>query len=791
LPIIIENGHEADDVIGTLAVQASELGLSTLISTGDKDLTQLVCPTVTLINTMSNTVYDRQAVIDKFGVPPEKIIDYLALIGDKVDNIPGVPNVGPKTAVKWLDEYGSLEGLIENADQIKGKVGDNLRSSLSILPLSKQLVTIYKDLDLPLKVQNLKREMPQKEVLIDLYKHLEFKTWLSELLAEQVNVLHEQYDVIDDPQKLTKWIKQLEKKTEFALDIQSTHMDAMQAELVGLALAIAPKKSIYIPLAHDYDSAPAQLDRQAVLAELAPVLADPSKTLVGENLKFILNLLLKYGVEVKNQLFDTMLESYIQSSSSARHDKNTLALKYLGRRTLTYEELAGKGAKQIVCNKLDIDKMTQYAAENADVTLQLHHAMSEKIKNDADLTYLLTEIEMPLTRILARMEYTGVLIDQAMLHNQSQELAKRIKELEQQAYELAGCTFNLSSPKQLQTIFYDKLQLPVLSKTPTGQPSTSEAILQELAHDYPLPRIILEHRGLIKIKTTYADRLPVQVNSLTNRIHTCYNQAVTATGRLSSTDPNLQNIPIRTEEGRRIRQAFIAPPGYKIVSADYSQIELRIMAHLSRDRGLLRAFENNQDIHVATASEVFNVPIEKVTPSQRRSAKTINFGLIYGMSAFGLGRQLGLDRETAQDYINRYFERYPAIKNYMDTTRELAHQQGYVETLCKRRIFLPDINAANLQRKKAAERAAINAPLQGTAAEIIKLAMINMGDWLLKSNSQTKMIMQVHDELVFEVPEKELDKVISHIKHYMVNTLPLDLPLAVDIGMGANWDEAH
>lgn len=791
LPIIIEDGIEADDVIGTLATQATASGMTTLISTGDKDMAQLVNDSVTLINTMSGAIYDRENVIKKFGIPPEQVIDYLALTGDKVDNIPGVPNVGPKTAVKWLSEYGSLEGVMQNAEEIKGKVGENLRETLPILPLSKKLVTIFTDLDLNEGVKDLTKREPDKARLIELYKHLEFKTWLSELLEEQISDKHEKYHVVCTEDDLVKWLNNISKCDTYAFDIETSHYDAMRAELVGVAFACAPKEAVYIPIAHDYDEAPQQLSLETVLKHITPVLTDPNKTLIGENLKYVLNVLLSYGIEVKNKLIDTMLESYIQNSSSARHDKNTLSLKYLGRRILSYEDVAGKGAKQITCSKLDIEKVTQYAAESADVILQLHHTMWQKISSDQYLSSILTEIEMPLTRVLARMEYTGVLIDVVMLQNHSKQLAKRIKELEEAAYVIAGSPFNLGSPKQLQAILYEKLQLPIFSKTPTGQPSTSEATLQELAHDYELPKIILEHRSLSKIKSTYTDSLPLQVNPKTGRVHTCYNQAVTATGRLSSTDPNLQNIPIRNEEGRRIRQAFIAPPGYKIISADYSQIELRIMAHLSKDPGLLSAFENNRDIHVATAAEVFGIELDQVTQQQRRSAKAINFGLIYGMSSFGLSQQLGIERNVAQNYMDRYFERYPSIKAYMEKTRVLAHQQGYVETLRKRRLYLPEINATNLQRQKAAERAAINAPLQGTAAEIIKLAMINIDSWLQQSNLKTKMIMQVHDELVFEVPENEVDEVIKNITHHMVNTIELDIPLAVDIGIGNNWDEAH
>ncbi len=791
LPILVYDGIEADDVIGTFAVNAANQGFEVVISTGDKDMTQLVCPHITLINTMTGMIYDRAGVIKKFDLPPEKIVDYLALTGDKVDNIPGVPGVGPKTAVKWLTEYETLEGVINHADAIKGKVGDNLRACLDILPLSKQLVTIYTDLELPDSITEINRKPPDNEALIKLYRHLEFKTWLSELLEEEIVEVHEHYEVILTKEDFKKFLAKLEKAKTFALDVQASHPDAMQAELIGLGIATAPHKAWYIPFGHTYLDAPTQLDRAWVLEQLSPVLVDAQKKLIGENLKYVLNVLLRYGISVKNTLSDIMLESYIQNSATARHDKNTLSLRYLGRRTLSAEEVLGKGAKQVSCGQVDIEKVTQYAAESADIALQLHEVMHKKISHDKNLETILNQIEMPLTRVLARMEYTGVLIDDQLLKKLSIELAKRLDALEQEAYTLAGTKFNLGSPKQLQTILYEQLNIPVTARTPTGQPSTSEAVLQDLALDYPLPRVILEHRSLSKIKSTYSDRLPLQINSATSRVHTCYNQAVTATGRLSSTDPNLQNIPIRSEEGRRIRQAFIAPQGYKIVSADYSQIELRIMAQISKDPGLQRAFELNQDIHTATAAEVFNLSIEEVSTNQRRSAKTINFGLIYGMSPFGLSKALGIERNLAQAYITRYFERYPLIAAYMDSIRKVAHEQGYVETLWKRRIYLPEINATNLQRQKGAERAAINAPLQGTAAEIIKLAMISIDNWLQESGLKTRMIMQVHDELVFEVPLDELETVVEQIRKHMENIKGLDIPLAVDIGVGDNWDEAH
>ncbi len=791
LPILVYEGIEADDVIGTFAVKAAQQGYEVLISTGDKDMTQLVCPHITLINTMTGMIYDRAGVIKKFDLPPEKIVDYLALTGDKVDNIPGVPGVGPKTAVKWLTEYGTLDGVIEHAGDIKGKVGDHLRECLNLLPLSKQLVTIYTDLELPESITEINRKPPDNTALIKLYRHLEFKTWLSELLEEEIVEIHEHYEVILTKDVFKNFLHKLEQAKTFALDVQASHPDSMQAQLIGLGIAIAPHKAWYIPFGHTYLDAPTQLDRTWVLEQLGTVLADPKKKLIGENLKYVLNLLLRYGISVNNTLSDTMLESYIQNSATARHDKNTLSLRYLGRRTLSAEEVVGKGAKQVSCGQVDIEKVTQYAAESADIALQLHEVMQKKITHDKNLEHILNQIEMPLTRVLARMEYTGVLIDDQLLKNLSIELAKRLDTLEEEAYTLAGTKFNLGSPKQLQTILYEKLNIPVTAKTPTGQPSTSEPVLQDLALEHALPRVILEHRSLSKIKSTYSDRLPAQINTVTSRVHTCYNQAVTATGRLSSTDPNLQNIPIRNEEGRRIRQAFVAPKGYKIVSADYSQIELRIMAQISKDPGLQRAFESNQDIHTATAAEVFNLPIEKVSTAQRRSAKTINFGLIYGMSPFGLSKALGIDRNLAQAYITRYFERYPLIAAYMDSIRKVAHEQGYVETLWKRRIYLPEINATNLQRQKGAERAAINAPLQGTAAEIIKLAMISLDHWLQESGLKTRMIMQVHDELVFEVPIDEVETVVEQIRKHMENIKGLDIPLAVDIGVGDNWDEAH
>jgi DNA polymerase I len=791
LPLVIVDGIEADDVIGTLAHQAEQLGMTTLVSTGDKDLAQLVNDHITLINTMTGVILDRNGVIQKFNVPPERIIDYLALIGDSVDNIPGIPNVGPKTAVKWLQEYGSLDEIVNHALQIKGKVGENLRQHLDKLPLSKQLVTILTNVSLPQKVTDLRKGNADTSKLIAIYKHLEFRSWLAQLLEEQSKDITIDYQIIDTEAALNAWLERLKQAKAFAFDTETTDLNAISAEIVGISFAINPHEAAYVPLAHNYTNAPSQLNRDWVLNQFKPLLQNPEKIIIGQNLKYDINVLAKYNIVVGAQLYDTMLESYVQNSSAARHNLDSLALKYLGKRTITFEEVAGKGVKQLTFNQIEIKKAGIYAAEDADITLQLHHALWPNIADNETLRHVFLDIEMPLVLVLARMERKGVLLDAAMLQQHSKELSKRLQGLEEQAYNLAGVKFNLGSPKQLQNIFYHKLKLPILNKTPTGQPSTSESVLQELALDYPLPKIILEHRGLSKLQSTYTDRLPLQINPQTGRIHTSYNQAVTTTGRLSSTEPNLQNIPIRNEEGRRIRQAFIAPKGYKIVSADYSQIELRIMAHFSQDPGLLKAFENNLDIHKATAAEVFNIAIDAVTEQQRRSAKAINFGLIYGMSAFGLARQLGIDRGVAQQYIDLYFERYPGIKNYMEKTRALARRQGFVETLNGRRLYSPDINASNLQRRRAAERAAINAPLQGTAADIIKLAMIKIDAWLQQSKIDAAMILQVHDELVFEIADKDVADAIPQIKEHMVNTTKIAVPLIVAVGVGSHWDEAH
>ncbi len=798
LPLVIIDGVEADDVIGTLAKTAEAQGLKTIISTGDKDIAQLVNDKITLINTMTNQTLDIPGVKEKFGVKPEQIIDYLALMGDATDNIPGVPKVGPKTAVKWLEEYGSLDNVIKNADKISGKVGENLRAHVSELPLSRKLVTIYTDIKLPVTIADLKRQPANNAILIDLFKRLEFKTWLNEVLSQPSSEVEKKtenaqldYQIILTESHWQQVWQEIQKATEIAFDTETTSLDAMNAELVGICLAIKPNQGFYIPLAHDYPGAPVQLDRNKILQEMQILFGDTKKTIIAQNLKYDLTVMENYGIKLRTKFFDTMLESYVLNSTSNRHDMDSLAFKYLGRHTITFEDIAGKGAKQVTFNQITLDKAGEYAAEDADVTLQLHHALSSKINADKHLASVLHEIELPLIPILAQMERIGVLVDKEQLGRLSKIFGERIEELQQQAYQLAGEEFNLGSPKQLQEILYQKLKIPVLKKTPTGVPSTSEEVLQELAANYPLPKIILEYRSLSKLKSTYADALVEKIDPKTRRVHTSYNQAITATGRLSSTDPNLQNIPVRTEEGRKIRQAFIAPPGYKIISADYSQIELRIMAHLSQDKGLLKAFAQDSDIHKATAAEVFNVPLEKVSSEQRRSAKAINFGLIYGMSAFGLAKALSVSREVAQQYIDLYFSRYPSVKQFMETIRLGAHQRGFVETLFGRRLYLMDINTSNLQRQKAAERAAINAPMQGTAADIIKIAMMKLDRWIAQSSLDVKMIMQVHDELVFEVAEKDIDAAVIAIRKHMTEIPGLDVPLAVEISAGNNWDEAH
>lgn len=797
LPLLIIEGVEADDVIGTLATQATKMGMHTLISTGDKDMAQLVNQHITLVNTMTNTTLDPAGVQEKFGVPPERIIDYFTLIGDSVDNVPGIPGVGPKTAEKWLKEYGSLKNIIQHAAEIKGKVGEQLRSNLDQLPLSHQLITIYVDVPLLQQPTDLSKKPIDRDALIELFKRLEFKGWLSELLEKPTLADTEKskkwvnYQIVLDEDTLKQWLDRLEKAELFAVDTETTSLDYIAAQVVGISLAITAGEAAYIPFGHDYSGAPQQLAREFVLQQLQPLLEDPSKPKLGHNLKYDMSVLANHNIILRGICYDTMLESYVLSSSTTRHDMDTLALKYLGYRTIHFDDVAGKGSKQLTFNQIPLEQAGPYAAEDADITLQLHQQLWPKLSQIEGLVHTFTEIEMPLVPVLSRMERHGVLVDTKLLKKHSEQLADRITALENKAHELAGGTFNLSSPKQLQEILFNKLKLPVLQKTPGGQPSTGEEVLQELALDYPLPKLILEHRSLSKLKSTYTDRLPEQINPLTGRVHTSYHQAVTATGRLSSSDPNLQNIPARTEEGRRIRKAFIAPPGYKIIAADYSQIELRIMAHLSQDLCLLHAFSNGWDIHRATAAEVLGIPLEKVTSEQRRSAKAINFGLIYGMSAFGLSRQLGIDRQAAQEYMNRYFARYSKVNEYMESTRKKAHEQGYVEGLFGRRLYLPEINSRNIPRQKAAERAAINAPLQGTAADIIKKAMVRLDHWLQQSSMDAHMIMQVHDELVFEVAEKHTDEVHEKIQKYMTTAMAIAVPLLVDIKVGNNWDEAH
>jgi len=796
LPLICVEGVEADDVIGTLATQAAQHGMDSVISTGDKDMAQLVNDHVTLVNTMTDTTMDHDGVIDKFGVPPELIIDYLTLIGDTVDNVPGVPKVGPKTAVKWLNEYGSLDAIMANADKIGGKVGENLRASLDYLPLSKQLVTIKCDVTLEFSPESLHPSAQDIATLRELYSRFEFKTWLSQVLdnksaASETRAGTKNYTTVLSQPLLDEWLQRLRDADVFAIDLETTSLNYMQAEIVGISFSDRSGEAAYVPVAHDYLDAPAQLNREAVLLQLKPLLEDPQQRKLGQNLKYDMSVFARYGIELRGIAFDTMLESYVLDSTANRHDMDTLALKYLGHNTIHYEDVAGKGAKQIGFNEVTIDVASDYAAEDADVTFRLHEALWPRLQQHASLVKVFEEIELPLVPVLSRIERRGVLIDKDKLKQQSKQISKRLLELEQQAYDAAGEEFNLGSPKQIQAILFDKLGLPVISKTPKGQPSTAESVLQELAVDYPLPALILETRGLAKLKSTYTDKLPEMIDSTDGRVHTSYQQAVAATGRLSSTDPNLQNIPVRSEEGRRIRQAFIAEKGYKLVAADYSQIELRIMAHLSGDAGLIDAFHAGEDIHRATAAEVFGVTRDQVSNDQRRSAKAINFGLIYGMSAFGLSRQLNIARNEAQTYIDMYFARYPGVKAYMEKTRELAREQGYVETVFGRRLYLPDINASNMQRRQYAERTAINAPMQGTAADIIKLAMIKLDTAITAEQRDIRMIMQVHDELVFEVNANILDESVNLIREKMAAAAVLTIPLVVDVGVGENWDEAH
>ncbi len=804
LPLISITGVEADDVIGTLAIQAVKAGHQVLISTGDKDIAQLVNDDVTLINTMNSSLLNPQGVIDKFGVPAERIIDYLALMGDTSDNIPGIPKVGPKTAVKWLTQYGTLDEIVSHADEIKGKVGENLRDNLEQLALSRELVTIkcdVKDESLTTEIDDLKPAKPDTEQLKQLYSEYEFKNWLRELLhndqsasdAPAVTTEAEpepKYEMITEQAELDEWLEKLRQAELFAFDTETTSLNYMDALIVGLSFAVKRGEAAYLPLAHNYPGAPAQLDRDAVLAQFKPLLEDPQQLKVGQNLKYDRSVLANHDIDLRGIAHDTMLESYVLDSTATRHNMDALALKYLGRKTTKYEEVAGKGGKQICFNQVSVEVATPYAAEDAEVTLALHETLLPQLE-ERGLLKLYSELEMPLLSVISTIERTGVLIDSAMLLHQSQELAQKLSEIQKEAFAEAGEEFNLSSPKQIQAILFDKLELPILKKTPKGQPSTAEEVLQELALDYPLPELILKYRSLAKLKSTYTDKLPNMVNMTTGRVHTSYHQAVAATGRLSSSDPNLQNIPIRSPEGRRIRQAFIAPEGSVILAADYSQIELRIMAHLSGDEGLLSAFAAGEDIHRTTAAEVFDIAKEEVTTEQRRSAKAINFGLIYGMSAFGLAKQLSIGRAEAQNYIDLYFARYPGVKDYMEQTKEQAKAQGYVETLFGRRLYLPDINASNGQRRQYAERTAINAPMQGTAADIIKHAMLTVDHWIQSEAQGVKMIMQVHDELVFEVASEQIEMVRRKVIELMESAAELRVPLLVEADVGKNWDEAH
>ena len=812
-PLIAIPGVEADDVIGTLAVQAAEKGLQVVISTGDKDMAQLVNEQVSLVDTMKNQIMDIDGVQKKFGVKPEQIIDYLSLIGDTSDNIPGVAKVGPKTAVKWLDEYHSVANIIDNAERFKGKVGENLRNSLAQLKLSYQLVTIKLDVTVDKTIEQLCLTEADNEKLKTLYTELEFKTWLSQILSKeftgtQQELLEDEellphsdakgdYTTITDWHTFELWENKLQQSDLFAVDTETTSLDSMQAEVVGISFAVESGKAAYIPLLHKDVECPEQLNRQEVLARLKPLLENPHKAKVGQNLKYDRNVLLNHDICLQGIAFDTMLESYVLDSTATRHNMDALALKYLAYQTTKYEDIAGKGVKQLRFDEVPVAQAAPYAAEDADITLRLHETLWPKLQQQEGLKKLFQEVELPLLSVLSRIERNGVLIDADLLQQQSHDIAIKIKAIEVEAFELADEAFNMASPKQIQHILFDKMELPVKAKTPKGQPSTAESVLQELALDYPMPKLILEHRSLAKLKSTYTDKLPLQIDANTGRVHTSYNQAVAVTGRLSSTDPNLQNIPVRTAQGRKIRQAFIAPPGKKIVAADYSQIELRIMAHLSEDKGLLNAFEQGLDVHRATAAEVFGVEVEAVSTEQRRSAKAINFGLIYGMSAFGLAKQLDITRGDAQGYINLYFERYPGVKKYMDSMRELAKQQGYVETVFGRRLYIPEINSRNGQRRQYAERSAINAPMQGSAADIIKRAMLSMDHWLQSEAVSGApfegiiMTMQVHDELVFEVPQAILDPAAAKITAIMSDAAQLKVPLVVEAGIGDNWDEAH
>jgi DNA polymerase-1 len=822
-PLIIEEGVEADDVIGALAKQAEKEGIRTIISTGDKDITQLVNDHITVVNTMrdafrkTDDVLDIAGVENKFGIPPSKIIDYLTLVGDSVDNVPGVEKVGPKTAVKWLTEYGSLDNIVANADNIKGVVGENLRKALPWLPTARELITIRCDIGIREHFDELIPKAPDKPALLALFDHFEFRSWKRELdklpdgatapvvenpaapaaeeVAGQPNSdytpdTRRLYQTILSENELEAWLAKLAQASLICFDTETTSLDPMQAKIVGVSFSVTPGEAAYIPLTHDYFDAPAQLAFTATLEKLKPILENPDIKKVGQNLKYDMHVLANHGIHLQGIAHDTLLQSYVFESHKG-HGMDELSERHLGIAPISYETVAGKGAKQVSFSQVTVEVAAEYAAEDADITLQLHQALYPQVTVSDKLRFIYEQVEMPSMQVLQRMERNGVLIDSHMLNRQSNEIGLRLMEIEKQAFELAGQPFNLGSPKQLQEILFGKLGIKPLKKTPSGAPSTDEDVLQELALDYPLPKVILEHRSLAKLKSTYTDKLPKMINAQTGRVHTNYNQAVAITGRLASSDPNLQNIPVRTAEGRRIREAFIAPPCSQIISADYSQIELRIMAHLSQDAGMLTAFANNEDIHRATAAEIFGVEKTAVDNEQRRYAKVINFGLIYGMSAFGLAQNLNIERGAAANYIERYFARYPSVKAYMENTRALAKQQGYVETYFGRRLWVPEINSANVQRRNGAERAAINAPMQGTAADLIKLAMIAVDKWLMEEKLQTKLIMQVHDELVLEVPEAELSLVKEKLPALMQGVATLDVPLLAEVGTGSNWESAH
>ena len=818
MPLISIEGVEADDVIGTYALQASKNQQSVIISTGDKDIAQLVNEHISLVNTMTDTHLDREGVISKFGIPPELIIDYLALLGDKSDNIPGVPGVGEKTALGLLQGLGGLDAIYQRLDEVAGlsfrgakTMAAKLEEHKELAYLSYTLATIKTDVEVDLDVNQLANQEPDQSQLLKYFQDMEFKTWINELSSSesprQVPNNHNEvpvepqiehndpvsasYEIVLDNQQFSTWLEKLENSHLIAVDTETTSLDYMIADLVGISIAVEPGNAAYIPFGHDYLEAPLQLSKEMVLNALKPILENPQIKKVGQNLKYDMSVLAQQGIDLRGVAFDTMLESYVLDSVATRHDMDSLAQHYLDKQTISFTDIAGKGASQLTFNQIALDQAGPYAAEDADITLRLHKALWPQVKAQLPLKTLFQEVELPLIKVLSKIERAGALVDDTLLFQQSQELEERLAELEAQAWDLAGQQFNLASPKQLAEILFEKLEIPVVKKTAKGAPSTKEEVLQELALDYPLPKVLLEHRGLAKLKSTYTDKLPTMINRTTKRIHTSYHQAGTATGRLSSSDPNLQNIPIRTAEGRRVRQAFIAPPGHRLIAADYSQIELRIMAHLSDDENLLKAFDQGQDVHRATAAEVFGVNLAQVTTDQRRSAKAINFGLIYGMSAFGLARQLNISRKQAAEYIDLYFARYPGVQNYMNQVRHSAAENGYVETHFGRRLYLPEINSSNGMRRQAAERTAINAPMQGTAADIIKLAMINVDNWLQSRQLKSQMIMQVHDELVLEVPENEFKQVVVGVKECMESAASLQVKLVVDVGDGGNWDEAH